>query len=249
MAKKKKYYAVAKGKKPGIYTEWYGDKGAEIQVKGFAGARFKGFPTLKEAEAFIKQISTGTQSPKPKPVRAKPKAGTRPRADARKAPGPKKGSIAIYTDGGCLNNPGPGGYGVVIQNGKKSKELSGGYRLTTNNRMELMACIVGLSEFETPVSVTLYSDSKYVVNGITKGWAKRWQKNGWMRTKTEAAVNPDLWERLLEQCDRHDVGLVWVKGHAGNQGNERCDTLATMEASKKHLPRDVTYEDIRRGTG
>jgi len=239
--KKKKYYAVATGKNPGIYTEWFGSKGAGIQVKGFAGAVFKGFPTQEAAEDFIKQNAGKKRRIKPKAPLNKTKASQKPKPMIT----PKDGSIVIYTDGGCLNNPGPGGYGVVIKNGKKTKELSGGYRLTTNNRMELMACIVGLGSLKKGSSVILYSDSKYVVDGITKGWAVRWQANGWMRTKKEKAINPDLWEKLLVLCGKHDVQFKWVKGHAGNEGNERCDQLATAEAAKVGLPVDKAYENNR----
>lgn len=171
--KKKKFYAVAIGNKTGIYTEWFGDNGAETQVKGFAGAVFKGFPTKEAAEDFIKQNAGKKRKAKPKASPRKAKANLK----AKPMITPKDGSIVIYTDGGCLNNPGPGGYGVVIKNGNIAKELSGGYRLTTNNRMELMACIVGLGSLKKSSSVTLYSDSKYVVDGITKGWAVRWQSN------------------------------------------------------------------------
>jgi len=255
--KKKKFYAVAKGNSPGIYKEWYGDNGAEIQVRGFSGAVFKGFMTKKEAEDFLKKQNDGKANKKAKPKVAslKPKASfskPKPKSIGKPQPKPKIASkdsnIVIYTDGGCApSNPGPGGYGVVIMNGKKKiKELSGGYRLTTNNRMELMACIEGLGFLKSPSKVTLYSDSQYVVNGITKGWAVRWQANGWMKNKREQAVNPDLWERLLELCGKHDVRFKWVKGHAGNVGNERCDRLANMEAAKKRQPADEVYEKSRR---
>lgn len=149
--------------------------------------------------------------------------------------------VIIYTDGGCIGNPGPGGYGVVLLNAGHRKELSGGFRLTTNNRMELMAAIVGLEALKTPCEVTLYSDSKYVVDAIELGWAKRWQANGWRRNKKEKAVNPDLWQRLLDVCKKHDVTFRWVKGHAGNVENERCDYLANSTAMKKNLPEDKGY--------
>ena len=116
--------------------------------------------------------------------------------------------------------------------------------MTTNNRMELMACIVGLSALKRPSSVVLYSDSKYVVDGITQGWAKGWQSKGWMRTKTEPAKNPDLWEQLLELCGKHDVRFQWVKGHDGNEGNERCDELAFKAASSNKLKVDEYYENL-----
>ena len=125
--------------------------------------------------------------------------------------------VEIYTDGGCLNNPGPGGFGTILLYGNHRKELSGGFRLTTNNRMEILAVIKGLEALKEQCSVTIYSDSQYVVNAIEKGWALRWQSNEWRRNKKEKAVNPDLWARLLDICDKHDVTFKWVKGHAGHR--------------------------------
>lgn len=151
-------------------------------------------------------------------------------------------SITIYTDGSCLNNPGPGGYGIVLIYGEHRKELSGGFRLTTNNRMEMMAAIVALQTLNQKCAVTLHSDSQYLINAITKGWAKRWQENGWQRNKKEKAVNPDLWEQLLTLCDQHEVTFRWVKGHAGNAENERCDRLAVQAAQGSELQVDVGYE-------
>ena len=142
-------------------------------------------------------------------------------------------SVTIYTDGGCSPNPGPGGYGVVLIYGQNRRELSGGYRKTTNNRMELTAAIRGLEALKEPCQVRLLSDSQYVVNGIMKGWAQRWRENGWRRNKHEIAGNPDLWERLLDLCARHQVRLEWVRGHAGNAENERCDQLANAAAREQ----------------
>ena len=127
----------------------------------------------------------------------------------------------------------------------KRQELSGGYCLTTNNRMEMMAAIVGLRSLKTPSRVTLYSDSRYLVDAITKGWAQRWQAHGWMRNKKEAALNPDLWTELLELCKRHKVTFKWVKGHAGQSDNERCDQLSTQSARRKGLPEDPGYGQKR----
>ncbi len=150
--------------------------------------------------------------------------------------------IVIYTDGACIGNPGPGGYGVVLIYGDRRKELSGGFRLTTNNRMEIMAAIVGLSALRTRCSVVLYTDSQYLSDAMNKGWAKRWRAKGWRRNKKNKALNPDLWQQLLDLCERHDVDFVWVRGHAGNVENERCDRLSTEAAEKKHLPADSAYE-------
>ena len=146
--------------------------------------------------------------------------------------------VTIYTDGSALGNPGPGGYGAVLRFGEHRRELSGGFRHTTNNRMEILAAIEGLRALKTPCKVTLYTDSQYLVNAITKGWVRRWQSKGWMRNKKEEAKNPDLWERLLELLDKHQVTLHWVKGHAGHPENERCDELAVQAAAGSHLEVD-----------
>ncbi|HEY89619.1 MAG TPA: ribonuclease HI [Thermoflexia bacterium] len=153
----------------------------------------------------------------------------------------KEKQVIIYTDGSALGNPGPGGYGVVLCFGPHQRELTGGYRLTTNNRMELLAAIKGLEALTEPCRVTLYSDSRYVVDGITKGWARRWRANNWMRNKRERALNVDLWAELLELCEKHEVAFRWVKGHAGNAGNERCDQLAQGTAQLALLPVDENY--------
>jgi ribonuclease HI len=156
-------------------------------------------------------------------------------------------AVEIYTDGACLGNPGPGGYGAVLIYGPHRRELSGGFRLTTNNRMEMMGAIVALNALTEPCAVTLYSDSKYVVDAMVKGWAKRWQARNWMRTKTEPALNPDLWADLLQAGDRHQVTWRWVKGHAGNPENERCDRLAVAAAHQPQLPPDLGYSGKRGG--
>ncbi|MBE9112605.1 ribonuclease HI [Nodosilinea sp. LEGE 07298] len=150
--------------------------------------------------------------------------------------------VTIYTDGACIGNPGPGGYGTVLLYGEHRRELSGGYQLTTNNRMEMMAAIVGLQALKHQCAVTVYSDSKYVVEAIMKGWAVRWRSKGWMRTKTHSAVNADLWQQLLSLCEQHQVEFRWVKGHSGNVENERCDCLAVAAARQPNLPVDEGYE-------
>lgn len=149
--------------------------------------------------------------------------------------------VVIYTDGACIGNPGPGGYGVVLLYGNHRKEVSGGYRLTTNNRMEIMAAIVGLSGLNQKCAVTVFSDSQYLVDAIMKGWAKQWKLNRWKRNKKEKAVNPDLWEQLLDLCNQHEVKFKWVRGHAGNKENERCDELAVKAAKQDDLPPDTGY--------
>ena len=149
--------------------------------------------------------------------------------------------VQIHTDGACQGNPGPGGFGVVLRYGDRSKELSGGYRLTTNNRMELLAVIRGLEALTQPCKVTLYSDSRYVVDAMEKGWAVKWRANGWQRNKRERAVNPDLWAALLDLCATHDVEFRWVRGHTGVADNERCDRLAVAAAKGASLADDPGY--------
>lgn len=150
--------------------------------------------------------------------------------------------VVIFTDGACSGNPGPGGYGAVLIHGPYRKELSGGYRLTTNNRMEITAAIAGLDALTSPCLVELHTDSQYLCDAMSKGWAQRWRANGWKRNKKEKALNSDLWKKLLELCERHRVTFVWVKAHAGNTENERCDRLATAAARRTNLPPDAGYE-------
>ena len=149
--------------------------------------------------------------------------------------------ITVYTDGACIGNPGPGGYGVLLVYQDHRRELSGGYCKTTNNRMEIMAAIVGLNTLKEKCKVTLYSDSEYLVKAMSRGWAQRWQANGWKRNKREKALNPDLWERLLQLCEYHEVEFNWVKGHAENAENVRCDELAMQAAQQPNLPVDKGY--------
>lgn len=142
--------------------------------------------------------------------------------------------VEIFTDGACSGNPGPGGWGAILRYNGIEKELSGGEPNTTNNRMELSAVIFALKALKEPCEVTLYSDSQYVCNALTQGWAKKWRANGWMRNKKEPALNPELWGELLDLCEVHSVNVVWVKGHAGHPENERCDRLA-VEQSRKYM--------------
>lgn len=213
---KKKFYAVASGRKPGIYTSW---PEAEAQVKGYGAAKFKGFPSRAEAEAWMDDPQW-TQ--KTKQQRKK---------EEQNHTMPVEGRTEIYTDGGAINNPGPGGYGVVLLENNEDRELTGGYLHTTNNRMELMACIKGIEDLSSRTEpVALFSDSKYVVNGISKGWAKGWRKRGWYKSDGNPAINSDLWERLLDLTEGLDISFNWVKGHSGHPQNERCDQLAVQSA-------------------
>lgn len=151
--------------------------------------------------------------------------------------------VEIYTDGACRGNPGRGGYGVVLRYKDIEKELSGGFSRTTNNRMELKAAIEGLSALKEPCAVTLHSDSKYLVDALTKGWAYSWQKKNWRKSGGGKALNSDLWARLLGLLSVHETELVWVKGHDGDKYNERCDELARSAADGEALAEDAGYEE------
>jgi ribonuclease HI len=237
----KKFYAVAKGVRPGIYTNW---PEAKAQIDGFAGAIYKGFPTYKEAEEWLKnpvlrpaytktRSKTGSEHPKSTPC-----------SDPHKDPlNPDPDRVTIYTDGGSSGNPGPGGYGIVQVYNGQVKEITGGFKLTTNNRMELMGVIVALRQLEfRDKPVTVYTDSSYVVNGIMKGWAKSWRKNKWIKSDKKPAINPDLWDELLNLTEELDVTFIHVRGHAGNPYNERCDELAVNSSKLDNLPDDKGYK-------
>ncbi len=141
--------------------------------------------------------------------------------------------VTLYTDGACSGNPGPGGWGAILEFMGTEKELSGGEAVTTNNRMELTAVIRGLEALKEPCRVKLYSDSKYVIDGLQKGWAESWKKRGWVKSDKKPTLNPDLWERLLALTHVHTMEYRWVKGHADNPKNNRCDELAVAQ-SKMH---------------
>jgi ribonuclease HI len=149
--------------------------------------------------------------------------------------------VSVYTDGACLGNPGPGGYGVVIDYDGHQKELSAGFRLTTNNRMELLAAIKGLTALTEPCKVKLTSDSNYVVHAVERGWIKNWIKNGWLTAGKKPVSNRDLWLEFVDAMKRHDVKLLWVRGHTGHPQNERCDQLAVAAAKSSNLAVDTGY--------
>ena len=182
-------------------------------------------------------LHSGESDPFAAPLAAAP-AAVRQRVSKR---------VVMYTDGACTGNPGPGGYGVVLIHGTHRKELSAGFRLTTNNRMEIFGCIAGLQALKQHCEVLIYSDSKYVVDAMTKSWALRWRKHGWKRRdqngRWQNTRNSDLWAQMLDLCDQHNVTFNWVRGHSGNKENERCDQLARAAAAAGRLTIDVAYEN------
>lgn len=216
------------------------------QVKVVMGSYRNIKITTKEdlviAEAFFKEDLKEKEMMADQKVQ-EPKTNTAEKKDQESKEDKKnQRAVEIYTDGACSGNPGAGGYGVVLLYGNKRKEMSEGYRMTTNNRMEVLAVIKGLEALKEPCQVTLYSDSKYVVDAIQKGWVTKWKANGWYRNKKERASNVDLWERLLVQLERHQVTFQWVKGHADNPGNERCDELARGAIAAGNLLEDENYQ-------
>jgi ribonuclease HI len=258
---RKKYYAVRSGREPGVYLTW--DE-CKAQIDGYPKAEYKGFSSLADAEAYLGYVKTS------KPANAEPSAArlfadkpsgkpkTKHRARRRETEAPATEllettdglkHVVIYTDGACTGNPGPGGYGVVMLHGESRQEMSGGFRLTTNNRMEMLACIVGLRSLNGQCAVSLFTDSQYVCNSMTNGWARRWKNHGWKRVDRdnpdappEDVPNADLWEQMLELCDKHKVRFNWVRGHSGDQENERCDQLAREAALGFDLAIDTVYE-------
>jgi len=149
-------------------------------------------------------------------------------------------TVTIYTDGACSGNPGPGGYGIILTDAAgRRKELSGGYKRTTNNRMELRAVLVGLEALKRPSKVRVVTDSQYVAKAIKEGWLKNWMARGWRKADKKPVLNMDLWKALVPLLERHDVTFEWIKGHAGHAENERCDELAVMAISNEELLDDV----------
>ena len=164
--------------------------------------------------------------------------------------GSEMSDIVIFTDGSCLHNPGRGGWAAIINDGRKRRELSGGFRLSTNNRMEIKAAIEALRAVEPDLSRTIkvYADSQLLVNGIELGWARKWRANNWKRNKNDKAENPDLWKQLLEEIEQRRVKFIWTKAHAGTPENERCDELAKA-AAEQATAVDEAYEHSKMGSG
>lgn len=175
------------------------------------------------------------------PVSAGEQALSRGRRAATPAAVSELAKVVIYSDGACVGNPGRGGYGTVLLAGKHRKELSAGYRRTTNNRMEMLGAIVGLEALKRPCAITLWSDSQYLIHALSKGWLASWQKKGWRTADKKPVKNRDLWERLLLAIDGHQVDWRWVRGHNGDVENERCDALAVAAANAGNLLEDVGY--------
>lgn len=238
----KKLYAVFQGHEPGIYTSW---ENAALQVKGFKGAVFKSFATRGEALNWLRECVIAAKVPVADTLidLLKTEKDQTLNSHGREAQ-QDLGVVVIHTDGGASPNPGIGGYGVVLQKGNHRKELFAGYKLTTNNRMEMMGVIVALEALQEPSRVILHTDSKYVVDSISKRWVYGWKRRGWKKSDGKRPENVDLWTELIRLLDIHDVEFRWVKGHAGNIENERCDALVAEARKQTPLKVDSGYKPM-----
>lgn len=238
---KKQLYIVIHGRRPGIYTRWFGVGGAAEQVAGLPEAIYKGFATRAEAMEWLRSFPQQTllelapalyealgAEQDASPTLAEQIAGLL-----------AAGQVVIFTDGSADPHTGVGGYAAVLRYGKARKEIAGGFRQTTNNRMEIRACIEALRLLKRPSEVVLFCDSQYVVNAMTRGWARSWQANGWLRKEGQPAENADLWAQLLALCEKHQVKFQWVRGHNHAPENERCDLLALQARQRSDWPPDV----------
>ncbi len=225
----KKYYAVRRGRKTGLFATW---DDCRAQTDGFPGAVFKSFPTEEAARAWLTGAAVPEKPGRPRPPKAAPAASDRAPAPV---PAASDADYVVYTDGSCLRNPdGPGGYAaVIIDRQGAATEISGGDPHTTNNRMELTAGIEGLRRLPDGASVDFYTDSQYLQNAFTKRWLPAWKRRGWLTAAGTPVKNQALWQALEAEIQRLAVRFHWVKGHAGNAGNERCDQLAREEAARQ----------------
>jgi len=236
----KKIYAVFQGHQPGLFDSW---EKASQQVKNFKGAKYKSFSHRDSAITWLRECVLAAKEPVAQHIIDIIKTQNDKVTSASKATNPGlNGKIIIHTDGGASPNPGVGGYGVVMQKGSRRKELSAGYQLTTNNRMEMMAVIVALQTLNESSDVELYTDSKYVVDSITKRWVYGWKKRGWKKSDGKRPENVDLWEVIIPLLEEHQVEFHWVKGHAGHAENERCDVLVSEARKNKNLFVDTGYK-------
>ncbi len=235
----KSYYVVIKGRKPGVYTDWLL---AKEQIYKFPGSVYRKFQSISEGRAWAKtyiMLKSGIGNSKEVPSKTHNKKKSKKKRKYNTLQ--PIGEIKVYTDGACIN-PGRGGYStVIIYPGGDHQEFFGGYVKTTNNRMEIMGCICAMRKLQGEErTITLFSDSKYVVYGMTKGWAKRWKSKGWIKSDGEPTFNSDLWEEMLSLSRELRISFQWVKGHNGDTMNERCDFLA-KKALNGHLLVDENY--------
>jgi len=238
---KKQYYVVVHGRAPGIYNQWFGEGGAANQVTNFPEAIYKGFYTREEAIAWLKELGKDTLSALAPNLLDllydSPPASQSENIEELL----QNGKVVIHTDGSVFVNPGAGGYAAILRHKAHRKVISGGFQNTTNNRMELMACIEGLKALKQKSSVVIFSDSRYVVDAMTEGWTIKWRANGWIKNDKSKVSNIDLWKKLLDLCGQHNVEFRWIRGHYVDKNNERCDYLAMQAARQPNLQVDTGF--------
>ena len=226
------FYAIKTSLGEKIVESW--DECVKFRDLAPSNAKFKKFAKVEDAQEFLRSLGGIGAAPKKDETFAVPLVSS-PVSEKKKSNPNNKQSrphVIIYSDGACSGNPGPGGWGAILRYGEHEKELSGGEQNTTNNRMELTGVICALQILKEPCIVELYSDSKYVIDALEKGWARSWRDKGWVKSDKKPALNPDLWKTLLSLCETHQVHTHWVKGHAENPYNNRCDQLAVSEWQK-----------------
>ena len=239
---RKQYYVVVHGRQPGFYTEWLGENGASKQVEGFTDAIYKGFYNKEDASQWLREFSEETlQTYAPNlldlvdytvPIQVVD-------GDVELL---KEDKVVIHTDGCALGNPGPGGYAVILRYKDRQKEISGGVQETTNNRMELMACIEGLRALKQKSTVVVFSDSKYLVDSINNKWIYKWRNEHWVKSRNRKVLNADLWKTLLDLIGQHEIEFRWIRGHNIDKSNQRCDFLAREVADKSNLSVDTGFD-------
>jgi ribonuclease HI len=229
---KKQYYVVVHGRKPGLYAEWFGDNGAANQVGDFPEAIYKGFYSKEDALQWLREFSVETLQKYAPNLLDLVDYSVPVQVVDEDIELLKDGKVIMHTDGSTLGNPGAGGYATILRFKDKEKEISGGFQSTTNNRMELLACIEGLKALKQKCSVIVFSDSKYLVDSMSNGWVIKWRNNNWIKKDGHKVLNSDLWKILLEFVEQNDVEFKWIRSHNIDKSNQRCDFLA-KEASKK----------------
>jgi len=238
---KKQVYIVVHGRKPGLYNTWFGDDGASKQIENFTDAIYKGFYTKEDALQWLREFSEETllkYAPNLLDLVDFSKPVETIDYDTELL---EQGRVVIHTDGCALGNPGAGGFAAILRYKDRKKEISGGFQETTNNRMELMACIEGLKTLKQKTSVVVFSDSKYLVDSVNNKWLYGWRNKNWIKSKNKKVLNVDLWKNLLELLEQHEVEFRWVRGHNIDKSNQRCDFLANEAAQQKKLPLDTGF--------
>jgi len=238
---KKQYYAVVHGRNPGIYNKWFGEDGAADQVENFPEALYKGFYTKEEAIQWLRELGQETLLTYAPGLLELIESSIHLKTIDIYDELLKADRVVIHTDGCALGNPGTGGFATILRFKDRKKEISGGFEETTNNRMELIACIEGLKALKQKCSAVVFSDSKYLVDAMANGWALKWRANRWMKDRSHKVSNADLWAKLLELCEQHEVEFRWVRGHNLDKTNERCDFLAKLAAKKPNLNADEGF--------